>query len=190
MVYLIVLLVLKVALFLVPLHFGKLAYLEILQLADLRSQRTVRINYLLTDGTGIPAPEIAVEMPTRWRPGESQSVKYEIVSWGNSSQEIKLTLHSNPAFQNFETPITFAIGSEAAIEKEVTVPSDAYRNGIVSVQVIGEINLAEKRGLTQPTDVIVVSSEALRCVTTRTVEFVLLFLVTLVAAILFAVFVW
>jgi hypothetical protein len=188
MFYLIVLLILKVAFFVPSVHFGRLAYLEIAELADMKSKQTMAYN--LTDKTNTSSPEVVVEMPTTWRAGESQLVKYELVKWGNSTEDITLNLYSSPALKGFGTPITFMPGGEMVIEKEITIPSDAVQGNVISAQVISDARLSGKRVLGELTYVTLVSSNALRRTTIRIVEFVFLFLITLVIAVLVAIYFW
>jgi hypothetical protein len=192
MFFYILLLVLKIAFVLFGICAGGLAYSEISEWNELRSQQTIIMYYDMDDGTSSSPPEIVVELPKCWRPGQSQLVKYEAVSLGSPSEEITLTLHSGQVFTAFGTPITFSLQSPTVITREVTVSPSAIQNrsSLLHYQVITEIELPNSVGLTEPTYVTVVTSRVLWWTGIRATIITLICLVIMVIAALFVIFVW
>lgn len=190
MIYLLVLLLIKAALFALPVHFGIQAYQEIGQLAYLKSDKVMELHYIVADNTGASQTEVIVEMPMRWCSGKPQSIRYRVVTQSSLTERLTLTLHSSPVFNSLGTPVIFEPGGDTAFEKTITVPEDAIEDKIYSVPVVGEMSLRGESGLSQPNNIILTSSGLITHTIIRIVWFAVLCVVTLALAILFFIFVW
>jgi hypothetical protein len=188
-IYLLIILVIKIASVLLPIHLGKLAYQEISIAYDHRANEVRQLRFVDKDQN--PFPEVSVELPTKWKPNAKQTIRYLIES--SPKEPVTITLISaTKDLNNIDNTITFEPEGDISESVDVTYKPSSNRLGITSCQIVAKIEVDNQSSLyySQPKYVSLISSKTLRRSVFQSILYVIIFIGALLLVGIFIIFIW